>query len=382
MGDRLRPWETKPISRALRLALTSIGDPRRGIQRSLGHEDFNFPGARKLLDLTAARPDLIHCHNLHGGYFDLRALAWLSQRMPVLITLHDNWMLSGHCAYSLACERWASGCGSCPDLTLYPSVMRDATARNWKVKQALYRRSRLHIATPSRWLMDMVQRSMLMEGAVECRVVPYGVDLSLFRPGDQAESRRLLGLDPEARTVLFTANKPKSNMWKDYGTLEAAIAQAASRMPGRLICLALGESAPPAMLGRAEIRFLSYEKDRSRVAHFYRAADLYIHPARADNFPLTVLEALACGKPVVATSVGGIPEQVRHAKTGFLVPLGDPAAMAAATVKILSDPVLMKNMAEEATADARIRFDSRAQATLYRNWYLEILESNSIRRPE
>ena len=53
-----------------------------------------------------------------------------------------------------------------------------------------------------------------------------------------------------------------------------------------------------------------YERDISRVASYYRASDIYLHPARADTFPTAVLESLACGVPVVATAVGGIPEQV------------------------------------------------------------------------
>ena len=63
---------------------------------------------------------------------------------------------------------------------------------------------------------------------------------------------------------------------------------------------------------------------------YYQAADIYIHAAKADTFPNVVLEALACGLPVVATAVGGIPEQIDHERTGFLVPPGDAAGMAEA----------------------------------------------------
>src|SRR5262245_46854280 len=97
-----------------------------------GVEDFRFPGTWQLLELTPRPPDVIHGHNLHGAYFDLRALPWLSHRVPIVLTLHDAWLLSGHCAHSLDCDRWLIGCGHCPDLTLDPPVRRDAYAHKFR----------------------------------------------------------------------------------------------------------------------------------------------------------------------------------------------------------------------------------------------------------
>src|SRR5207249_2562667 len=131
----------------------ALADPAARIDYHLGREDFRFPGTRELLSLTPEPPDVFHAHNLHGGYFDLRLLPALSRRSPFVLTLHDAWLLSGHCAHSLDCERWLGGCGACPDLSLYPAVKRDATAQNWQQKRRIYADARLHVATPSRWLM-------------------------------------------------------------------------------------------------------------------------------------------------------------------------------------------------------------------------------------
>src|SRR5439155_11546406 len=120
------------------------------------------------------RPDLVHCHNLHAKYFDLRVLPWLSRQVPVVLTLHDAWMLSGLCCHSFDCERWRTGCGQCPHLTLYPTIypgIPDATHLNWKRKRKIYRRSRLYVATPSRWLMQKVKQSILAPAVIEARVI-------------------------------------------------------------------------------------------------------------------------------------------------------------------------------------------------------------------
>jgi len=98
------------VRRTLRRAM----HPRVWWEERRGIEDFEFPGSHHVLDLAPEIPDVLHCHNLHGGYFDLRALAALSHRVPTALTLHDAWMMSGHCAHSLGCDRWTSGCGACP----------------------------------------------------------------------------------------------------------------------------------------------------------------------------------------------------------------------------------------------------------------------------
>jgi glycosyltransferase involved in cell wall biosynthesis len=75
-----------------------IGEPSRKLKIRQGLEDFEYPATGQLLNMVPGRPDVIHCHNLHTGYFDLRALCDLSHQLPVVLTLHDEWLLSGHCA--------------------------------------------------------------------------------------------------------------------------------------------------------------------------------------------------------------------------------------------------------------------------------------------
>src|SRR4029079_3044623 len=159
------------------------------------------------------------------------------------------------------------------------------------------------------------------------------------------------------KTLLFTANGIRKNIWKDYETMKAAVTKVAQRMQdANLIFIALGEEGPPEKIGQAEVRFVPYQKDRRVVACYYQAADLYIHAARAEVCPLAIIEALGCGTPVVATGVGGIPEEVKGLElpefsvwnsglnrygaeeaTGVLVPGGDAKAMAEGIERLLTD---------------------------------------------
>jgi glycosyltransferase involved in cell wall biosynthesis len=387
-GGRVRgAWRVGDLARGL-------AEPRRWLDGHRGFEDFHFPGSRQLLTLAPELPDIVHFHNLHGGYFDLEALPRLSRELPVVLTLHDAWLLSGHCAHSFDCERWKTGCGRCPDLNIYPAIRRDATHYNWRRKQRIYAESRLYVATPSQWLMDKVAQSMLAAGTVGARVIPNGVDLSVFHPADKRWTRVALHLPEEAKIILCTGSRIQTNIWKDYKTMRAAVGQAAERLQKqRVIFIALGEAGAGERIGEMDIRCLPYQKDPAVVARYYQAADLYVHAARADTFPNTVLEALACGAPVVATAVGGIPEQVKGLKvstsgdarsdgniygmdkaTGILVPPADVEEMARGIERLLEADLLRHHMSENAAKDARERFDLERQVDDYLEWYEELAQ--------
>jgi glycosyltransferase involved in cell wall biosynthesis len=357
----------------------ALAEPGRALDHHRGIEDFHFPGTWQLLKLAGPWPDIVHCHNLHGEYFDLRALPYLSQQVPMVVTLHDAWLLSGHCAHSLDCERWKTGCGHCPDLTIDPAIQRDATAYNWQRKREIYRKSRLYIATPSRWLMQKVEQSMLITGVIEARVIPNGVDISIFHPADKGTVRATLDIPQNAKVLLFAATAVRKNMWKDYQTVRMAVALAAEHLDGHeVLFIALGEDAPAERTGQAEVRFVPYQNNPEDIARYYQAADVYAHAARADTFPNTVLEALACGTPVVATAVGGIPEQIDEGRTGFLVPAGDAEAMANRLVQLLSDNELRQRMGIQAADAAWRRFDLHRRADTYLEWYEQLVNHRAL----
>jgi glycosyltransferase involved in cell wall biosynthesis len=93
-------------------------------------------------------------------------------------------------------------------------------------------------------------------------------------------------------------------------------------------------------LGLAEAVAFSGRIDNARIGELYADADLVFNPSTADNMPISILEALASGVPVVTTSAGGIPDLVRDGSTAMIVPVGDHGAMAAAALRVLGDPAL------------------------------------------
>ena len=364
--------------RAARLA-RALTEPGTVLDACRGHEDFRFPGAYRLLDDRAAL-DILQLHNLHGGYFDLRALPLLAARVPVIATLHDAWMLTGHCAHSFDCERWTSGCGSCPYLDTYPALHHDGTAFNLHRKAAIFEATSMSVVTPSRWLMDMVDRSVLAPAAARRRVIPNGVDLSVFHPHNRHEARRSLGIADGRLLLVAVSQGGQDNPFRDARTFTDALERLGAADGEPVDVVALGEADDSVRsLGRVTLRGVRHVPAET-LRLWLNAADAYVHSARADTFPTSVLEALACGAPVVASSVGGIPEQVRALgddpdPTGVLVAPGDPTALALALDRVMGDAALRRRLGENAAADAQRRFSLDEQVAAYLEFYEELLES-------
>lgn len=370
-SDRL---SAGPIPHLARLAslMANLQRGRQWMESRLGREDFDWPGTRYLLGLPPERPHIVHCHNLHRNYFDLRALPQLSAQVPVILNLRDAWLLSGHCAHSFACERWKTGCGECPDLTIYPAIPRDATRFNWQRKRAIFSRSRLYLTTVSDWLRRQVRDSML--NGVSCQVIPNGIDLTVFHPANKGAARGALGVPPQSKVVLYAANGGRNSPWRDFAQLERALLSLVHpEVEGlTLICVGGKVDSEERLSERLAVRYQRFEQDPERMALFYQAADVYALPALAEAFGKTVTEAMACGTPVVATAVGGITEQIRNGITGFFVPMSDVDAMASAIERLLVSESLRNTMGEAAADHARRHFGLERQVDRFLSYYAEV----------
>jgi glycosyltransferase involved in cell wall biosynthesis len=192
--------------------------------------------------------------------------------------------------------------------------------------------------------------------------------------------------------LLFVGNKTLRNPWKDYQALRKTLNLLKPDKKIWLLCL--GEKGKNETIGNIEIKFKGYEQNSFHLANYYRAADIYVYPSKVDTFPNTILEALSCGTPVIATAVGGIPEQIKglnsenpiqaymdpkfntyscNEATGILIPPGDPEAMAFWIDRLLKDKIGLSCMSKNAALDAKKRFDMKKQAETYIEWYKDLI---------
>jgi glycosyltransferase involved in cell wall biosynthesis len=210
---------------------------------------------------------------------------------------------------------------------------------------------------------------------IEARVIPNGVDTTVYRPGDKSAARDALGLPQDRHIITFAGRALNESPYKGFTTLAEAVSILASRSDAPdLLFLAIGSDAPPERIGRSELRSLPFTEDSARVASYYQAADLYVHPARAENLPLAVIEAMASRTPVIASNVGGIPEIIDDGSSGLLFQPGDAAALAEAIAELLASEARRESISEAALRSVAARFTLGMQVDAYLGWYRELVD--------
>ncbi len=303
---------------------------------------------------------VVQLHNLHGSYFSFTALPFLTRRRPVVWLLHDQWAMTGHVAYSHECERWRIGCGSCPYLEEYPKLPRDATALLWRLKRAVYARSRLTLVVPSTWLLELVQASPLLR-RFPVHHIPNGIDTERFRPGPEADARARLGL-PRDRRIVFFAAADLHERRKGLHLLETAL----RRMADPPLLVVAGEGRVAADV---EARSLGSVADEDVLADAYRAADLFAVPTLADVLTQTAQESIACGTPCISFNRGGVTEVVRHLETGWHAAFGDAISLARGLETMLGDPPLLRRLSVRCRAVAEQEYSVDLQVRRYVELY-------------
>jgi L-malate glycosyltransferase len=221
------------------------------------------------------------------------------------------------------------------------------------------------------------ERAVARDGVPRERVaiVPNGVDTAGPDPRSRARLRRALGLDE--RDVLFLY-LGRLHAEKGPDLLVRALQSLGSRMPAGWRCVFVGDGPEKAALAKAcaglEGRVL-LAGARRRVAPWLEASDVLVLPSREEGMPVAALEAMAHGRAVVATAVGGTPEVVRDGETGCLVPPGDAVALAAALERVARDADLRTRLGGQGRAVARRQFSLEAMAEGTLREYRSLLEN-------
>ncbi len=216
------------------------------------------------------------------------------------------------------------------------------------------------VIAPSAVVRDELQaRGVRMPIAV----VPTGIDLERFRPGDREAARRAMGLTPEQALLLYVGRLDRE---KSVHRILAAFERIATTVPhARLVLVGQGSQADrlrrlaASLPVRDGIRFLGV-RPHDALAPCYRAADLFLFASETETQGLVLAEAAACGLPAVAVSAPGCDEVVRDGETGLLAK-AEATALADAAIDLLLDPARRQAMGRRAREVAVQEFDVRLQ---------------------
>lgn len=311
-----------------------------------------------------AAADLVNVHWVAGFIAAAGLRRLLEAGRPVAWTLHDMRPFTGGCHYTSGCDGFVTGCGACPQLAApLHSLPERSLARARRRLAGLP----LTFIAPSRWLAGELVRSQVFDAeSHRVLVIPNGIDLERYVPGDRPAARRRLGLTAEGLAILL-GSVSLDERRKGAGLAAEAVARAAAELARR------GRAAPPVVVtygsGTITIPGVTCRHlgplDEAGVLEALHACDLHLTMAREDNLPNTVMEALACGVPVMATRAGGHPEMVAAGVEGWLVDVDDAPAAAAMLVRLAEDPAAVRAAGEHGRRRAEREWDARLQADRY-----------------
>ncbi|MGF1505953.1 MAG: glycosyltransferase family 4 protein [Anaerolineae bacterium] len=306
--------------------------------------------------IESLQPDILHLHWVGNGYMPLQTLSRI--RVPVVWTLHDMWAFTGGCHYTDGCEQYTDSCGCCPQLA--SDTVRDLSRSGWMLRQRHLPVERLTVASPSRWLADCARKSSLLAKAV-IDVIPNGLSLDRFRPFDRSLARSVFGLPHDTPIILFGAVNSTSTPRKGYVYLKQMLLDLPAGVHTVVFGTFDGLDLPSSTTSVGVLR------DEHTMALLYAAADVFVAPSTQDNLPNTVMEALACGTPVVAFRIGGMPDLITHGQTGYLAQPFDTTDLAAGVTACLENPSWGQAGRRDAEARYGIDHAARRYLELYRS---------------
>lgn len=248
--------------------------------------------------------EIVHLHIIHNGWFRLESLKRISREKILVWTIHDPWILTGHCIYPYECLQWKEGCGNCPDLGRPLPVRRDRTKHEVIRKRSLMNSVKADVIVSTQWFKDQLDSYGLQSNSIN--VIPFGIELrdttSLLGYKLSIKNKYLISVS-EFVVMIRVSTEPQKGLnfaLKALGRLRKNITIIAVDQYGKLSSLAADH----------KILEFGWIHDENELMNLYSAADVFIMPSIAETFGLMALEAMSCGTPVVYPRNTAIDEVV------------------------------------------------------------------------
>lgn len=311
---------------AYHVVTNKISNDAYTFEANLSGENFAEQILHSRVFLTS---DIVHLHLIDNTDFDIKILPLMTRLKPVVITLHEMFLFSGHCIQPGDCEKWKTMCVDCP----YPdspfASKRQDSAYQFVLKQQYIQQSNIAVIVASKWMEDRVCQSPVFAGKPVYRL-PFGIDTDLFSSVDSTEAKKKLGVQEDA-IVLFCRIGP----FKGTEVLQEALQ--AIRSDRKIVLLVVGTDSRfrPVLPACIELRRYGWVRDDRLLAALYQACDLFLMPSESESFGMMAIEAMSCGKPVLCTTGTAVEEVIAAPECGIAVP---PARFAHELQRLLDSP--------------------------------------------
>jgi glycosyltransferase involved in cell wall biosynthesis len=335
-------------------------------ERCLGVQNLFYPCALKLLiNQWYKETEIVHLHLIHNEMISLWAIPKMCREKKVVWTVHDPWVVTGHCIHPFDCQNWRLECPECSRLRTPKITYIDMAHIMCVIKRKLIQSSSLHLVVASKWMKDMLQESPITRGK-DIIIIPFGIDTQHLQRLDHTMCRRRLGIDKKSLVVTF-----RSDPGPYKGTKDVVQALSMMNYDGDLTVLTFGKKNNVEAL-KDLFHVIDFGwADAEEMKDIFGATDIFVMPSIAESFGMMAIESLACGVPVIAYDSTALGEIVEDGITGRLVPRGDVDDLRSAIGELIVNPSLREQMGENGKRVVRERYSIEMQvkrtAELYRS---------------
>ena len=280
-----------------------------------------YPFGELLLESKEFREaDIVHYHLIFNHFMSLYSFKKLVRMKPTVWTLHDPWALTGHCVHPVDCKGWLTGCKKCKHLDNYSPLKEDNAASIWNIKKDIYKDMDVDIVVASQWMYDMVKRSPLTSHFKKVHLIPFGIDLELFKQRENGrEIRKRFGIPKENFVIMFRQSSIK---WKGLSYMKEMLDGLKTEKP--ITLLTVGETG---LLDsyKKKYQVIEYEwiNDEDLMVDLYSSSDLFLMPSIAESFGLMAVEAMACSLPIIVFKGTALASVTFSPKCGIALKKGD-----------------------------------------------------------
>jgi glycosyltransferase involved in cell wall biosynthesis len=322
----------------------------------------NFTYQKLKKHAAYAEADIIHLHNIHGGFFDIAAFSKIAREKKIVWTLHDMWALTGGEAYTFGNENFKKGIGYTPFGDHYPLKSPALDLRQYylnKKKKTYTKIARNAFLIPDAiWLQRQFEESYVFNPVIHVRTIYCGIDTKkYFNKNNRHWSV------PRVLIINSKSAFKGSEIFKEV--FSVVVSTYELHVIGGEIDFKTSASL---------VKQYDYFNDRESLGELFNNVDILIFPTKADICPLTILMAMSCGVCVISTYVGGIPELL-DSGCGKLFDRSNSSELLNVLNESLHNLEGTRKMGINASEKAKNNYDSRLMYENYRKVYSDILKT-------
>lgn len=278
-------------------------------EKHLSIKNMCFPYGKILAETkTFKDADVVHYHLIHNDLISIFDLKHLFSLKPSVWTIHDPWVLTGHCIYPINCKKYLSGCYNCPDLGRNFAIQENNAPILWKIKDKVFRELRKpKIIVSTQWMRQLIEESPFGKYFQNLEVIPFGVNGDIFKKITVSEKkalRRKLSLKDQF-TIFF---RQDASYYKGLDFINEALSRLKTKIKANILTVGTKGLLKQEIYENYEVREYDWIHDESFLANLYQVSDIFLMPSRAETFGLMAIESMLSGAPVICKTGTALPE--------------------------------------------------------------------------